>query len=107
MDTSESRSRADEARSDELIGTPRRRVSALRPPAGHPPPQTARLDDGGEIELGPLAGRIADLYANEFPDDLERYGPAGRDWCVHDNLHLLAWAFGHHRGYVVFGDQAR
>jgi hypothetical protein len=82
-------------------------VSTLRAPAGDPPPQTARLDAGGEIALGPLAARVADLYYAEFPDELLRYGAAGRDWCIHDNLHLFAWAFGAHRGYVVFGDQVR
>jgi len=82
-------------------------VSTLRAPGGDPPPQTARLDDGGEVALVPLAARVADLHYSAFPDELERYGAGGREWCIHDNLHLFAWAFGAHRGYVVFGDQVR
>jgi hypothetical protein len=82
-------------------------MTDLRSPGGDPPPPTARLDDGNDISLGPLARRISDLYYSEFPEEIARYGAAGRDWCVHDNQHLLAWAFGAHRGYVVFGDEVR
>ena len=62
------------------------------PPGGHPPPTTARLADAAEIELTPLAHAICARYQAEFPDEAGRYGPAGQEWCVHDNLHLLAWA---------------
>ena len=62
------------------------------PPGGHPPPTTARLANGGEIALTPLAHAICARYRAEFPDETDRYGPAGHEWCVHDNLHLLAWA---------------
>ena len=27
-----------------------------------------------------------------YPDDLERYGPAGEAWCEHDSRYLIAWA---------------
>jgi hypothetical protein len=27
-----------------------------------------------------------------FPDERERYGPAGAEWCRHDSQHLLNWA---------------
>ena len=30
--------------------------------------------------------------AAEFPDERERYGPSGADWCRHDCQHLLNWA---------------
>jgi hypothetical protein len=28
---------------------------------------------------------------SSYPDDLERYGVAGRAWCEHDSRYLLAW----------------
>jgi hypothetical protein len=31
-------------------------------------------------------------YDEEFPDERERYGPAGMEWCRHDTQHLLNWA---------------
>jgi hypothetical protein len=39
-----------------------------------------------------LATTICDRYRLEFPDEQDRYGPAGIAWCVHDNQHLLNWA---------------
>ncbi|HYP44921.1 MAG TPA: hypothetical protein VEQ66_06965 [Propionibacteriaceae bacterium] len=42
---------------------------------------------------------MARRYGVEFPDEQERYGDAGRAWCVHDNLHLLNWAAETVRGY--------
>jgi hypothetical protein len=63
-----------------------------RPPSGAPPPRQATLADGTVVELGPLAEAVCDRYQAEFPDEQERYGPAGRAWCIHDNLHIFAWA---------------
>lgn len=42
--------------------------------------------------LAPLAYEICRRYSAEFPDEQERYGDAGRAWCVHDTQYLLAWA---------------
>jgi hypothetical protein len=62
------------------------------PPSGQPPPETADLPDGTRIRVAPIAERVCERYAGEFPDEEERYGPAGQEWCVHDNRWLLAWA---------------
>ena len=63
------------------------------PQGGTPPPAVSRDADGREIELRPLAKEICRRYREEFPDEQERYGEAGNAWCVHDNLHILNWAF--------------
>jgi hypothetical protein len=60
-------------------------------PSGVNPPQTFELEDGTEVDLGPLANQLCDLYYDIYPDDLERYGAAGRAWCEHDSRYLLAW----------------
>lgn len=67
-------------------------MSRPMPPSGASPPTQARTASGGAIELTPLAQDICRRYDLEFPDERERYGPAGRAWCLHDNLYLLAWA---------------
>lgn len=69
------------------------RVVRLRPPSGGlAPPTSARLPDGTELDLVPLARKIADAHLARHPEELERYGEAVRAWCVHDNQHLLDWA---------------
>jgi hypothetical protein len=50
------------------------------------------LTDGTRVDLAPLARRLCELYYADYPDDLERYGTAGRAWCEHDSRYLLAWA---------------
>ena len=68
-------------------------ATRLHPPrGGTPPPATATLPDGSAIELRPLAREICERYRREFPDEVERYGAAGVEWCVHDNQHVLNWA---------------
>ena len=52
----------------------------------------ATLPDGTTVELRPLAQGICARYRVEFPDEEERYGDAGHEWCVHDNQHILHWA---------------
>jgi hypothetical protein len=65
---------------------------ALQPPrGGTPPPEIARVG-GAELALKPLATEICRRYREEYPDEAERYGDAGIEWCVHDNQHILAWA---------------
>lgn len=62
------------------------------PPSGANPPEMFELADGTEIDLGPLARRLCEQYYEVYPDDLQRYGPAGQAWCDHDSRYLLAWA---------------
>jgi hypothetical protein len=74
-----------------------RRTTSLQrdvtPPAGGtPPPATVELPNGDGISLIPLAEEISRRFFLEFPDEQGRYGDAGREWCVHDNQWLLAWA---------------
>jgi hypothetical protein len=66
----------------------------LKPPrGGQPPPRdSAPLAGGPPVNLRGLAIETCRRYALEFPDEMERYGPAGQVWCVHDNQHLLSWA---------------
>lgn len=62
------------------------------PPSGMPPPTRATLPGGRRVSLAPLVETIADRYFEAHPEEVERYGPVGREWCIHDNLHLLNWA---------------
>jgi len=72
----------------------------LEPPGGDAPPASAWLEDGGGLELLPLATEICRRYRQEFPDEQERYGDAGNAWCVHDNQYLLCWAVEDVNGYL-------
>ena len=66
----------------------------LRPPqGGTPPPEEATLPDGAAVALRPLAEEICRRYRSAYPDEQERYGDAGVAWCIHDNQHILNWAF--------------
>ena len=56
------------------------------------------LTAGTTIDLGPLALESCTLYYEAYPDDLERYGDAGRAWCEHDSRYLLAWALSDAKG---------
>jgi hypothetical protein len=62
-----------------------------RPPGGSPPPAEVKLADR-EVVLAPLLEQVADRYFEEFPDDLERYGDAARQWELHDTAHCINWA---------------
>lgn len=70
----------------------RDRPGRLSPPSGEPPPVVALLPDSTEVDLVFLAQEICRRYQGEFPDEVERYGPTGLAWCLHDNQHLLNWA---------------
>ena len=52
----------------------------------------------------PIAGA---RYRAEFPDEEERYGDAGNAWCVHDNQHILNWAYQDAPGFVDLDEQDR
>jgi hypothetical protein len=77
----------------------------LAPPTGQPPPETAETAQGREVLLRPIAQEICRRYREEFPDEQARYGDAGAAWCVHDNQHILNWAFMDDRGWVALDDQ--
>lgn len=44
------------------------------------------------LHLTQLAHEICRRFHAEHPDEEERYGSAGFEWCVHDNQWLLGWA---------------
>jgi hypothetical protein len=75
------------------------------PPSGQPPPVRAELADGTVVDLEALAREVCDRYRAEYPDEEERYGEAGQQWCRHDNQHLVNWAVLHTREYVVLDEQ--
>jgi hypothetical protein len=77
--------------------TTRRRPA---PPSGQPPPRTATLADGTQLDLEALAREVCARYRAEYVDEEERYGEVGELWCRHDNQHLVNWAVLHTRGYV-------
>lgn len=64
----------------------------VAPPSGMAPPVTATLPDGVVLELRPLAREITDRHLLRHTEDLQRYGETGREWCTHDNQHLINWA---------------
>lgn len=66
----------------------------VKPPdGGADAPRISSPLAGGEVlDLVELATTICARYRLEFPDEQERYGPAGIAWCIHDNQHLLNWA---------------
>ncbi len=67
-------------------------MSRPEPPSGATPPAEAHHSDGTPIGLRPLAREVCVRYRAEFPDEGERYGQAGIEWCLHDNQYILAWA---------------
>jgi hypothetical protein len=65
---------------------------AIEPPGGEAPPSVAWLDGDEPLDLVELSREVCHRYRDEFPDEEERYGPAGVSWCIHDNQWLLSWA---------------
>jgi len=57
-----------------------------------PPPEHVTGPHGRPIDLAAIARKTCVAYDREFPDERERYGPAGAAWCRHDSQHLLNWA---------------
>jgi hypothetical protein len=74
-------------------------------PSGGAPPSSATLPDGSVLELAPIAREIARRHSREFPDEADRYGARGLEWCVYDNQWLLSWAIMAARGWVGFHAQ--
>ena len=52
-----------------------------------------------------LAEEVSGRYFAEFPDDLDTYGEVAREWCVHDNRYILAWAIGDLAGHRMLAEQ--
>lgn len=76
----------------------------VRPPRGAPPPACA--DVAGEaFDLLAPADEIARRYFDEFPDELERYGHSGVEWCRHDSRWVLQWAIDDADGPGYLDDQ--
>ena len=80
-------------------------MKRLARPTGAPPPASATLPGGGSLELPALAEEVSRRYFDEFPEDLDRYGAEARDWCVHDNQYILAWAIGDLAGHPMLARQ--
>lgn len=64
----------------------------VEPPSGWLPPASLVASDGEEVDLIGPARAASDALIAECPEYLERYGAAGRQWCVHDHQHVLRWA---------------
>jgi hypothetical protein len=69
------------------------------------PPVTVASPAGRELDLRALAVESCKAYDAEFPDNQERYGPAGFQWCVHDSQHLVNWATLSLTGTLPFHEQ--
>ena len=57
------------------------------------------------LELRPLAREITDRHLLRHAEDLQRYGETGREWCTHDNQHLINWAVLAVRDALSFHEQ--
>ena len=76
-----------------------------RAPSGGAAPERAALPAGETVELAPLAREIARRHRLEFPDEAERYGDRGLEWCAYDNQWLLSWAVTAASGWEDFERQ--
>jgi hypothetical protein len=78
----------------------------VKRPSGASAPTTAVTSAGTVIDLPPLAREVCFRFYQRFPEELERSGEAGSEWCAHDNQYLLAWALQEARdGTVSLVDQ--
>ena len=64
----------------------------VAPPSGAPAPVDVEAPDGSPVDVRVIATAVCERYRDEFPDERERYGDAGHQWCIHDNQYLLHWA---------------
>jgi hypothetical protein len=76
-----------------------------RAPSGGAPPEVAELPGGERLELAGAAREIASRHRAEFPDEEERYGDRGLEWCAYDNQWILAWAAADAAGFENLGRQ--
>jgi hypothetical protein len=80
----------------------------VAPPSGQLPPALVARADGSTLSLRPIAERASDRHLETHAEELERYGPHARDWCVHDLQWLLLWAVQDADGLGVdFGAQVQ
>ena len=77
----------------------------LAPPSGSAAPIDVVTPDGGTVDVRTLAQEVCRRYRAEYPDEEERYGDAGQEWCVHDNQYLLHWALLDVQGTTSLADQ--
>jgi hypothetical protein len=56
------------------------------------PPERVTGPGGRRLDLVEIARQTCIAYDHEFPDERQRYGSAGAQWCRHDSQHLLNWA---------------
>jgi hypothetical protein len=68
-------------------------VKRLGAPSGHLPPD-AIVVGGERVDLTALAEAVTERFFAEFPDEHDRYGDAGREWCRHDTQWVYVWAAG-------------
>lgn len=78
---------------------------SLRPPSGATPPAGAEID-GRRLDLTVLAAEVRRRFYAEYPDEHERHGTAGADWCLHDNQWVLFWAVADVRRLTDLEEQA-
>jgi hypothetical protein len=79
----------------------------MKRPSG-PSAPTSAVTANGTVDLRRLAQAICAEFYRRFPDELERSGEAGVEWCRHDNQYLLAWAIQEARdGTVSLLEQVR
>jgi hypothetical protein len=78
-----------------------------RAPSGGAPPEVAELPGGRWLELAAPAREIARRHRAEFPDEEERYGDRGLEWCAYDNQWILSWAAAEAAGFENLGRQIR
>ena len=76
-----------------------------RAPSGGAAPEVAQLPGGRRLELPAVAREIARRHRVEFPDEEERYGDRGLEWCAYDNQWILAWAAAEAAGFEDLGKQ--
>jgi hypothetical protein len=56
-------------------------------------PTASSTSRSGNLTARPVIAReIARRHRLEFPDEADRYGERGLEWCVYDNQWLLSWA---------------
>lgn len=77
----------------------------LAAPSGAAAPIDVKAPDGTVVDVRDLAKEVCRRYRDEFPDEEQRYGDAGRAWCLHDNQYLLHWAFLDAQGTTSLGEQ--
>jgi len=77
----------------------------LAPPSGSAAPIDVTAPDRTTVDVRALAQEVCRRYREEFPDEEQRYGDAGKAWCVHDNQYLLHWALLDVQGTTSLDDQ--